>query len=58
MMNYETQTRSIDIHCVIGISPIPIHLKVYSPYVLNLTLVDLPGMTKVKHGNFSIYHFF
>jgi replication fork clamp-binding protein CrfC len=31
-----------------GISSIPINLRVYSPYVLNLTLVDLPGMTKVK----------
>ena len=30
-----------------GISNIPINLRVYSPYVLNLTLVDLPGMTKV-----------
>ena len=31
-----------------GISNIPINLRVYSPYVLNLTLVDLPGMTKVR----------
>ena len=30
-----------------GVSPIPINLKIYSPSVLNLTLVDLPGMTKV-----------
>jgi replication fork clamp-binding protein CrfC len=30
-----------------GVSPIPINLKIYSPHVLNLTLVDLPGMTKV-----------
>lgn len=28
-----------------------INLKIYSPYVLNLTLVDLPGMTKVPVGN-------
>jgi len=34
-----------------GISPIPINLKVYSPNVLNLTLVDLPGMTKVPVGD-------
>ena len=27
-----------------GISRVPINLKVYSPHVLNLTLVDLPGM--------------
>lgn len=30
-----------------GISRQPIHLKIYSPWVLNLTLVDLPGITKV-----------
>ncbi len=30
-----------------GVSPIPINLKIYSPHVLNLTLVDLPGMTRV-----------
>ncbi|KAG8391444.1 hypothetical protein BUALT_Bualt01G0188400 [Buddleja alternifolia] len=29
------------------ISPVPIHLSIYSPYVVNLTLVDLPGLTKV-----------
>ncbi|GJN15167.1 hypothetical protein PR202_gb02060 [Eleusine coracana subsp. coracana] len=29
------------------ISPVPIHLSVYSPYVVNLTLIDLPGLTKV-----------
>ncbi|XP_076932581.1 phragmoplastin DRP1E-like [Bidens hawaiensis] len=29
------------------ISPIPIHLSIYSPDVVNLTLVDLPGLTKV-----------
>ncbi|VDD79825.1 unnamed protein product [Mesocestoides corti] len=28
-----------------------IHLKVYSPNVLNLTLVDLPGITKVPVGD-------
>ncbi|CEP62732.1 dynamin-related GTPase DNM1 LALA0_S06e02542g [Lachancea lanzarotensis] len=33
-----------------GISRIPINLKVYSPRVLNLTLVDLPGITKVPIG--------
>lgn len=31
-----------------GISRTPIHLKIYSKNVLNLTLVDLPGVTKVK----------
>ncbi|XP_008299839.1 dynamin-1a isoform X1 [Stegastes partitus] len=34
-----------------GISPVPINLRVYSPHVLNLTLVDLPGMTKVAVGD-------
>uniref|UniRef100_A0A673M4E6 Dynamin-type G domain-containing protein n=1 Tax=Sinocyclocheilus rhinocerous TaxID=307959 RepID=A0A673M4E6_9TELE len=34
-----------------GISPVPISLRVYSPHVLNLTLVDLPGMTKVPVGD-------
>ena len=31
-----------------GISSEPIRLKIYSPKVLNLTLVDLPGVTKVS----------
>jgi dynamin 1-like protein len=30
-----------------GISKLPIHLRIYSPDVLDLTLVDLPGLTKV-----------
>lgn len=30
-----------------GISNDPIRLKIHSPHVLDLTLVDLPGMTKV-----------
>jgi len=30
-----------------AISAHPISLRIYSPHVLNLTLVDLPGMTKV-----------
>uniref|UniRef100_A0A8C5CGS0 Dynamin-1-like protein n=1 Tax=Gadus morhua TaxID=8049 RepID=A0A8C5CGS0_GADMO len=34
-----------------GISPEPIHLKIFSPKVLNLTLVDLPGITKVPVGD-------
>ncbi|KAH0766116.1 hypothetical protein KY285_001987 [Solanum tuberosum] len=29
------------------ISPVPIHLSIYSPKVVNLTLIDLPGLTKV-----------
>ncbi|XP_053277638.1 dynamin-1-like protein isoform X5 [Pleuronectes platessa] len=34
-----------------GISPEPIYLKIFSPKVLNLTLVDLPGITKVPVGD-------
>lgn len=34
-----------------GISNKPINLKIYSPHVLNLTLVDLPGITKVPVGD-------
>eukprot|EP00698_Gefionella_okellyi_P023713 TRINITY_DN8177_c0_g1_i1.p1 TRINITY_DN8177_c0_g1~~TRINITY_DN8177_c0_g1_i1.p1 ORF type:complete len:761 (-),score=225.90 TRINITY_DN8177_c0_g1_i1:40-2274(-) len=34
-----------------GVSSVPINLKIYSPNVLNLTLVDLPGMTKVPVGD-------
>ncbi|KAK2571267.1 Dynamin-1-like protein [Acropora cervicornis] len=34
-----------------GISSEPIRLKIYSPRVLNLTLVDLPGVTKVPVGD-------
>jgi len=29
-----------------GVHMQPINLKIFSPHVLNLTLVDLPGMTK------------
>ncbi|KAL1508860.1 hypothetical protein ABEB36_003686 [Hypothenemus hampei] len=34
-----------------GISSLPINLRVYSPNVLNLTLIDLPGMTKIPIGD-------
>ncbi|XP_046871923.1 dynamin-1-like protein isoform X2 [Hypomesus transpacificus] len=34
-----------------GISPEPIYLKIFSPKILNLTLVDLPGITKVPVGD-------
>ncbi|KNA18166.1 hypothetical protein SOVF_073460 [Spinacia oleracea] len=30
-----------------SISTVPIHLSIYSPNVVNLTLIDLPGLTKV-----------
>ena len=34
-----------------AISPHPINLQIFSPHVLNLTLVDLPGITKVAVAN-------
>ncbi|CAB9512103.1 Dynamin-1-like protein [Seminavis robusta] len=34
-----------------GIDHAPIHLKIYSPEVLSLTLVDLPGIAKVPVGD-------
>lgn len=34
-----------------GISAIPINLRIHSPQVLNLTLIDLPGLTKVPVGD-------
>eukprot|EP01105_Mastigella_eilhardi_P006334 TRINITY_DN1794_c0_g1_i1.p1 TRINITY_DN1794_c0_g1~~TRINITY_DN1794_c0_g1_i1.p1 ORF type:complete len:672 (-),score=198.86 TRINITY_DN1794_c0_g1_i1:1220-3235(-) len=34
-----------------GVHNSPINLKIYSPNVLNLTLVDLPGMTRVPVGD-------
>lgn len=30
-----------------SISPVPIYLSIFSPNVVNLTLIDLPGLTKV-----------
>ena len=38
-----------------GICPEPINLKIYSTSVVNLTLVDLPGITKVCHLVFYQY---
>ena len=34
-----------------GICPEPINLKIYSKTVVNLTLIDLPGITKVPVGD-------
>ncbi|XP_049850991.1 uncharacterized protein LOC126324527 [Schistocerca gregaria] len=34
-----------------AISSKPINLRIYSPYVPTLTMVDLPGLTKVAIGN-------
>ncbi|KAJ3385530.1 vacuolar protein sorting-associated protein 1 [Entophlyctis sp. JEL0112] len=33
-----------------NVSPQPINLRIYSPNVLTLTLIDLPGLTKVAVG--------
>lgn len=37
----------------VGFSSLPISLKIYSPAVLKLTLVDLPGLIRVKTDNQS-----
>ena len=34
-----------------GISADPIKLRIFSPHVLNLTLIDLPGVTRVPVGD-------
>ncbi|KAJ3416017.1 vacuolar protein sorting-associated protein 1 [Chytridiales sp. JEL 0842] len=34
-----------------NVSPQPINLRIYSPNVLTLTMVDLPGLTKVPVGD-------
>ncbi|KAI9313509.1 Dynamin central region-domain-containing protein, partial [Dichotomocladium elegans] len=34
-----------------GISPQPINLRIFSPNVLTLTMVDLPGLTRVPVGD-------
>ncbi|KAG6393179.1 hypothetical protein SASPL_147414 [Salvia splendens] len=39
------------------ISTVPIYLSIYSPNVVNLTLIDLPGPTKVAVGEFSVFMF-
>lgn len=36
--------------------PYAVHLKIYSQRVLNLTLVDLPGLTRVRHLVNSLSH--
>jgi len=37
-----------------GICHEPISLKIYSIHVLNLSLVDLPGITKVETNDFLL----
>lgn len=39
-----------------GINRQPINLKIYSPHVLSLTLVDLPGLTKVMRSSKTWCH--
>lgn len=39
-----------------GINRQPINLKIFSPHVLNLTLVDLPGLTKVGQNGHPQNH--
>lgn len=46
----ETETARIAGHNK-GINRQPINLKIYSPHVLSLTLVDLPGLTKVPRSS-------
>lgn len=41
-----------------GISDTPINLRYYSPRVVNLTLVDLPGLTKVMLHIFYILNYY
>ena len=38
-----------------GINRQPINLKIYSPHVLSLTLVDLPGLTKVSNKKLPLF---
>lgn len=33
------------------VTSVPINLKIFSPNLVNLTLVDLPGLTKISLGN-------
>lgn len=42
---------SLQVYGFQGISALPINLKIYSPNVVNLTLIDLPGLTKVPVGD-------
>lgn len=37
-----------------GISPVPMRVRFYSKKVLNLLLVDLPGIVKVRNDSFRI----
>jgi dynamin 1-like protein len=48
---HSSSSRSLRVSIRQGISKLPINLKIYGPGVLNLTLVDLPGLTKVPVGD-------
>lgn len=37
-----------------GVSKLPINLRIYSPNVLDLTLVDLPGLTKAHRMSLHV----
>ncbi len=40
-----------------GVCPEPISVKFYSHAVLSLTMVDLPGLTKVRTQEYKYYAF-
>lgn len=48
---HDTTTTWLICRISLGISPLPINLRIFSPNVLTLTLVDLPGLTKVPVGD-------
>ena len=47
MQEIEDETHRHLAKCNKPVSPVPIYLTVYSPKVPNLTLVDMPGLTKI-----------
>ncbi|PVU94158.1 hypothetical protein BB561_002776 [Smittium simulii] len=53
LLKYETELEQLGnpLEDQAGISPLPINLTIFSPKVLTLTLVDLPGLTKVPIGD-------
>ncbi|KAH9598857.1 Dynamin superfamily [Trypanosoma melophagium] len=50
-INEEIQNRTVEIAGMSAITDRPINLKIYSPHVLNLTLVDLPGLVMNAVGD-------
>ena len=54
MCRIQHRTSTLIAHTLLqypGISNLPINLRIFSPNVLTLTLVDLPGLTKVPVGD-------